>query len=142
MRPSKKLTLGDLFVYGFPLPPKYDPLTQTWVITRFSNHKIYTQPICTAVGKRTYAPNTKRLIINVNYQGRNISITLARFLWCFFSEEHMVPEDHYVRLKDENKPYTMDNLELVDRKTLEEHKNKGNQYHSEKWHIIAKRYER
>lgn len=141
MRPAKRITYTDLYLYGFVLDPVYNETTQTWTITRVTKKGLINQPIFKAISKHKYAPDSERLIINFCYKGKNYSLPLTRFLWCFLDKSHEVPEDYYVILVDEKKPYIKSNMKLINRKEYESHKNKGNQYYSEKWSIIAKKYE-
>ena len=140
MRDSKKLDLADLWLYGFPLPPEYDYENHTWKIKRFTDkHGIIDQKIFDAKGVRTYAPTTYRKIINFCYKGKNVSIPLAKFIYVMSSKDHVVPENYYARINEDlEDPYLFENIWIESKEEVEKHKNKGNQYHSEKWHILPK----
>ena len=143
MRDSKKLTFTDLFCYGFYADPVYDYDKHEWHIRRYSfkKHKLIDQAICDARGKRTYATDSFRKIISFRYEGKTINISLAKFIYVYFTKKDV--EANYYACINENlaDPYLVENITIKSKEEVERHKNKGNQYHSEKWHIIAKKYE-
>ena len=141
MRDSNKLTYSDLFMWGFYKDPVYDYDKHQWHIERYNflKGKSVNQPIGKAWSRTKYAPRSMRYIISFKFEGKTITIPLAKFIYVYFDPSHVLEANYYTRIDPEKEdPYLYENIWIETKEQVEKHKNKGNQYFSEKWNILPK----
>lgn len=146
MRQMKQLTRDQLLKVGV-VSVNWLEDENDWEVIRMwyknkSKKKRLTKKRCQVTGqKHKYAPDGEYNIMILSAKQDTIRTTIARIVYAWYFGE--VPENYSVGFIDDSRPdkYALDNLKLVSKEEIERHKNKGNQYYSTKWNIIAKKYE-